>query len=409
MTTFKGNRRYPNPVTVTEDPRSHTLALQQIIEALNTGQRRTRDIQNSFVRLHELVDVGLIEIVNGQLKLTNLGNVIASGGATALSGLTDVDLTGLADGDTLVWNSGTSNWEPQPASGGASALADLTDVDLTGLADGQLLVWNASLSVWEPQTVSGAGPITGADMYDVSLSDLSDCSIYLPRHRDVLTYDATTRMWYPEDPRPVTPDTYPVSPTAWDDEFDGTSLDSKWVRNTSLSGGTPTINLTGGALIMTTLGNLVYCYGQAISGAFKVRAKIGMRSHSAPNSFAPSQQAGLYVANGSKRISWHILSSTAMEIGRWTNTSFNTANTYSSGLHIDTIIAGRVYIEIEFDGTSTLYYRLSKSGHEGTFYSLASESTASHLGGAPVEVGLMALRSSGTNIDLICDWFRRIS
>ena len=40
MTLFKGNRKYPNPATVTDDPRTHTLALQQIIEALNVGQRR---------------------------------------------------------------------------------------------------------------------------------------------------------------------------------------------------------------------------------------------------------------------------------------------------------------------------------------------------------------------------------
>lgn len=74
MTTFKANRRYPNPVTVTEDTKSHTLALQQIVEALNVGQRRTRDIDNSFVRLKELVDIGLIEVVNGNLKLINTGS-----------------------------------------------------------------------------------------------------------------------------------------------------------------------------------------------------------------------------------------------------------------------------------------------------------------------------------------------
>lgn len=117
MTTFKANRKFPNPITVTDDARSHTLALQQIIEALNVGQRRTREINSSYVRVHELVDVGLIEVVGNQLKLTNLGASVAAGGATALSDLTDVDLTGLADGDTLVWNSGTAMWEVAAASG----------------------------------------------------------------------------------------------------------------------------------------------------------------------------------------------------------------------------------------------------------------------------------------------------
>ena len=77
---FTSNRKYPNPQTVTDDPRSHTLALQQIIEALNIGQRRTKDIDNSYVRVSELVDAGLIEITNGQLKLTNTGSSIVSGG-----------------------------------------------------------------------------------------------------------------------------------------------------------------------------------------------------------------------------------------------------------------------------------------------------------------------------------------
>ncbi|WP_334146227.1 tail fiber domain-containing protein [Hyphomicrobium sp.] len=42
------------------------------------------------------------------------------GGSTTLAGLTDVDLTGLADGNTLVWNTSTSSWEPGTAAGGGS-------------------------------------------------------------------------------------------------------------------------------------------------------------------------------------------------------------------------------------------------------------------------------------------------
>lgn len=78
MTTFKANRKFPNPITVTDDPKSHTLALQQIIEALNIGQRRTKEVQSSYVRVHELVDIGLVEIVGNQLKLTNLGAAVVS-------------------------------------------------------------------------------------------------------------------------------------------------------------------------------------------------------------------------------------------------------------------------------------------------------------------------------------------
>lgn len=81
MTTFKANRKFPNPITVTDDPKSHTLALQQIIEALSIGQRRTKEINSSYVRVGELVDAGLIEVVGNQLKLTNTSSTtITSGG-----------------------------------------------------------------------------------------------------------------------------------------------------------------------------------------------------------------------------------------------------------------------------------------------------------------------------------------
>lgn len=95
MTTFKANRKFPNPVTVTDDPKSHTLALQQIIEALNVGQRRTKEINSSYVRVHELVDVGLVEIVGNQLKLTNTGAA-----AVASQSVTQRRVLGAAWGST---------------------------------------------------------------------------------------------------------------------------------------------------------------------------------------------------------------------------------------------------------------------------------------------------------------------
>ena len=44
-----------------------------------------------------------------------------------------------------------------PAGGGASTLNDLTDVNAPSPSDGQALVWNASTSEWQAQTVSGGG------------------------------------------------------------------------------------------------------------------------------------------------------------------------------------------------------------------------------------------------------------
>lgn len=43
------------------------------------------------------------------------------------------------------------------ASGGSSALDDLTDVDTTGVSDGQVLTYDNGTSTWVPTTVSGGG------------------------------------------------------------------------------------------------------------------------------------------------------------------------------------------------------------------------------------------------------------
>jgi hypothetical protein len=107
MTTFKANRKFPNPITVTDDPKSHTLALQQIIEALNIGQRRTKEIDSSYVRVHELVDVGLIETVGNQLKLTNLGAAAVS---ASIEYLTFVGQSVAPVADTL-WMDDGSNYD----------------------------------------------------------------------------------------------------------------------------------------------------------------------------------------------------------------------------------------------------------------------------------------------------------
>lgn len=85
------------------------------------------------------------------------------GGASALSGLSDVSVTGIGDGKSLVYNSTSSKWEPQTINGGSSVLSALVDVDTTGVADGKSLVYNATSSKWVPMTVSsgGSGTVSG--------------------------------------------------------------------------------------------------------------------------------------------------------------------------------------------------------------------------------------------------------
>src|SRR5690554_3395593 len=89
---LKANRRFPSIPVVTDDPKNHTQVLMAIKEAMEIGQRRTTDLLNSYVRVQNLVDLGLITIE---------GNTNSIVGAD-LSQIANIgDLSGAAAGDFL--------------------------------------------------------------------------------------------------------------------------------------------------------------------------------------------------------------------------------------------------------------------------------------------------------------------
>lgn len=383
MTVFKANRKFPNPITVTDDPKSHTLALQQVIEALNIGQRRTREIGSSYVRVQELVDVGLIEIVGNQLKLTNLGASVAAG-ASALADLTDVDLTGLANGDTLVYNSATLKWEPGTAvGGGATTLDELTDVSIYAPQDGSVLAYNADTGLWE---VGEAGIGT------VVVGGLG----------------------------PLSPDTPPVDPDAGTDEFEfGSILDETGDRR---AGATPwawrnqdatTAAVGGGNLILVApsdAGRELHGVEQVASGTFVYRAKFAVR-HSSQN----TMMGGVYVGvNSSGKLLSLSLGYTGgaqtLQVDRWTNaTTHSAAVSASTTLDEDHDKHDWLYVEIVYDVYGDITFKYSKTGAEGTFLTFHSEDNSVHLGAAPDRIGLWSASSATGEITvLVCDWFRQV-
>jgi hypothetical protein len=73
-----------------------------------------------------------------------LGQVVESGaGVTTLAALTDVDLTGLTDGDRLIYNSGTAKWERQQ-----NRLDNLLDTDIDTPQDDEFLVYDNGTNKW---------------------------------------------------------------------------------------------------------------------------------------------------------------------------------------------------------------------------------------------------------------------
>ena len=72
----------------------------------------------------------------------------ASVAGQSIDVLSDVDTTGVVNGNALVYNSTSGNWEPGAGGGGANAMDDLTDVNATGPTGGDVLSWNSGGSKW---------------------------------------------------------------------------------------------------------------------------------------------------------------------------------------------------------------------------------------------------------------------
>lgn len=60
--SFDPNKAYPSIPTVGSDLNSHSRAIEAIKEALQIHERRSKDVLNSFVRVQELADLGLIQL-----------------------------------------------------------------------------------------------------------------------------------------------------------------------------------------------------------------------------------------------------------------------------------------------------------------------------------------------------------
>ena len=53
------------------NPEQHTIVLRQLKEALELGQRLRGDPADSFVRVSELVHLGILRLVGATLQLSN--------------------------------------------------------------------------------------------------------------------------------------------------------------------------------------------------------------------------------------------------------------------------------------------------------------------------------------------------
>lgn len=207
---LKANRRFPSIPVVVDTAENHTQVLMAVKEALDIGQRRTGDLMNSFIRVQDLIDLGLITIE---------GNTQAIVGAD-LSEIANIgDLSGAAAGDFLRFDGSVwANDQLSPADitqtmvtqheaaldidwsqvSGApvipTVISDMTDVDVSAPVAEQVLVWDGSN--WENQT-RFRRPIGATWVSASALSvPINDVSVYCPTdgyiERVVVLADSST-------------------------------------------------------------------------------------------------------------------------------------------------------------------------------------------------------------------------
>ena len=103
------------------------------------------------------------------------------GGCTTLDCLTDVSAGSPSNNDTLVYNSGTGQWENTPL-----VLDTLADVNTSGATANQVLSYNGTS--WVPATVSGGGG-------PHALNDHTDVTISSPQDDQYIVYNSTSGVW----------------------------------------------------------------------------------------------------------------------------------------------------------------------------------------------------------------------
>lgn len=307
---------------------------------------------------------------------TVLGNV--SGGTAipvplsqtqlrALIGTVDATTAGLAPPSIVVTGQILSDggWIAPPAGGsitvgdGTTTLTGITDIEFTGA------------------TVSSGG----AGIADVLISGGS---------------------------ANITPETHPTSPTIYDDEFEASTLDAKWIF---FNQGSFVYNIDEGSINFV---DPVGGSGAAFMGMLQV-------APAAPWTIQVRISADIFdVTNSYAALAVYDSASTVLAtigpmnagIGNYPILKFTGPFTGNSGTVLNTGLGGNIYgtqtdwcyYQIENDGTS-LFFRQSKSGVPGSFRPAFSTTLAGIGSASPTHFGLAA--NEGYMTKFCVDHFRK--
>ena len=109
------------------------------------------------------VDTYTITLTNGD----DYTFTVTNGSGGSISNLTDVSITDLQDGQTLIWDSVAEKWVNGANSATVASLANIGDVAVSAPTDGQVLEWDDTDGKWKNKSL-GAAAISN------SYNDLND-------------------------------------------------------------------------------------------------------------------------------------------------------------------------------------------------------------------------------------------
>lgn len=130
-----------------------------------------------------------------------------SGGSSSLTGLSDVNITSVSDGQVLKYDSSTSKWVNGTGGGGATTLSGLSDVTISSASSGQILKYDGtkwvngdSDLIAEELTPAEYSVLPTADKLDPKVlhfingnsSTVLDVSNYVTKYENSMTITADT-------------------------------------------------------------------------------------------------------------------------------------------------------------------------------------------------------------------------
>jgi hypothetical protein len=197
----------------------------------------------------------------------------------------------------------------------------------------------------------------------------------------------------------------PVNPTSWDDEFDSPTLNPKWTVVNQVAGENLTLLDSQLRMYAPYLTQRVWGIKQAISGNWRVRAKLWYEGPT-----LPYYGVGLWVGHTTTtpREIWSgiVKHTTQGQIAAYIQRTANLA--FSTDALLGSFERQPIYLEMEYDGTYIIW-RSSSSGV--TYHTYWNETVASWVG-VPEYLGLNVhpyANAAGYAGTFAVDWFRRMA